>query len=93
MPTVILMDSSLSMLRPANKGSSESAAEESFQIMDLAKWGVDWLLNHLEKVFKLEQVAILAFGCQCDLFVQFTRDMPEVRAKVRAIFRLYEFVL
>ena len=88
MPTLILMDSSLSLLRPA-KRSSDNVSEngydnpnESFQLMDLAKWGVDWLLSHIEKVYKLEYVAVLDYASQCDLVVPFTRDIAEVRAKV-----------
>ena len=88
MPTLILMDSSLSLLRPANR-STENGIEngfdhttEPYQLMDLAKWGVDWLLSHIEKVYKLEHVAVLDYASQCDLVVPFTRDIPEVRAKV-----------
>ena len=82
------MDSSLSMLRPSNR-SLENGGDngfdhisEPFQLMDLAKWGVDWLLSHIEKVYKLEHVAVLDYASQCDLVVPFTRDIAEVRAKV-----------
>ena len=89
MPTLILMDSSLSLLRPAKRCSDNSLENgydnpnESFQLMDLAKWGVDWLLSHIEKVYKLEYVAVLDYASQCDLVVPFTRDIAEVRAKVK----------
>ena len=82
------MDSSLSLLRPAKRSSDNSLENgydnpnESFQLMDLAKWGVDWLLSHIEKVYKLEYVAVLDYASQCDLVVPFTRDIAEVRAKV-----------
>ena len=88
MPTIILLDSSLSMLRSATKQSekpSENGSEEGFQLMDLAKWAIDHLLNHLEKVYKLEHVAVLAYANQCDLVVPFIRDIPEARAKVTTI--------
>ena len=82
------MDSSLSMLRPSSR-SPENGGDngfdhiaEPFQLMDLAKWGVDWLLSHIEKVYKLEHVAVLDYASQCDLVVPFTRDIAEVRAKV-----------
>jgi hypothetical protein len=81
MPTVILIDSSLSMLRPATTSEAEVGAD-GHQLMDLAKWGVDLLLDHLEKVYKLEHVAVLSYATQCDLVASFTRDIPEVRAKV-----------
>ena len=88
MPTIILLDSSLSMLRSATKQTekaSENGTEEGFQLMDLAKWAIDHLLNHLEKVYKLEHVAVLAYANQCDLVVPFIRDIPEARAKVTTI--------
>jgi len=85
MPTVILIDSSLSMLRPANKPSEPSSDTDGFQIMDLAKWGVDLLLGHIEKSYKLEHIAVLSYGCQCDLVCPFTRDMSEIRAKITTV--------
>ena len=97
MPTLILIDSSLSMLRPAHRprdgatnGTEDGAVNGSspssnVQLMDLAKWGVDWLLSHLEKSYKMEQVALLSYSSQCDLVVNFTRDIPELRAKVTTI--------
>ena len=96
MPTLILMDSSLSLLRPAKRCSDNSLENgydnpnESFQLMDLAKWGVDWLLSHIEKVYKLEYVAVLDYASQCDLVVPFTRDIAEVRAKVKKIIRKFK---
>ena len=94
MPTLILIDSSLSMLRPANRPptlertseSSELSREnDAFELMDLAKWGIDLLLGHIEKVYKMEHVAILSYGCQCDLVCPFTRDISELRAKITTI--------
>ena len=97
MPTLILMDSSLSMLRPSSR-SPENGGDngfdhiaEPFQLMDLAKWGVDWLLSHIEKVYKLEHVAVLDYASQCDLVVPFTRDIAEVRAKVISIYLPKDF--
>ena len=90
------MDSSLSLLRPAKRSSDNSLENgydnpnESFQLMDLAKWGVDWLLSHIEKVYKLEYVAVLDYASQCDLVVPFTRDIAEVRAKVKKIIRKFK---
>ena len=93
MPTLILIDSSLSMMRPANKPSlertpesnSESREIDDYELMDLAKWGIDLLLSHIEKVYKMEHVAILSYGCQCDLVCPFTRDISELRAKITTI--------
>ena len=98
MPTLILIDSSLSMLRPANRppnssernsesrtSESESRENDALELMDLAKWGIDLLLGHIEKVYKMEHVAILSYGCQCDLVCPFTRDISELRAKITTI--------
>ena len=94
MPTIILIDSSLSMQRPANKPSSERPSEPStpesrdndaFELMDLAKWGIDLLLGHIEKVYKMENVAILSYGNQVELVCPFTRDISELRAKITTI--------
>jgi len=112
MPTVILLDASLSMLRPvenglssnkngtnrnkSNNGNIEGAAfgenesalntnSSGIELMNLAKWGIDKLLTHFEQSYKLEQIAVLTFSSQCDLVVPFTRDIPEVRAKVTLV--------
>ena len=114
MPTVLLLDASLSMLRPVENGLSsnkngnnrnksngniegpgfgenESAlntTSSGIELMNLAKWGIDKLLNHFEQSYKLEQIAVLTFSSQCDLVVPFTRDIAEVRAKVSSILQL-----
>ena len=115
MPTVILLDASLSMLRPVENGLSsnknstnrnksnnrniegagfgenESAlntTSSGIELMNLAKWGIDKLLTHFEQSYKLEQIAVLTFSSQCDLIVPFTRDIAEVRAKVRSLLQL-----
>ena len=122
MPTVILLDASLSMLRPIEcgrrsyheprrkkhkllnddsvNGTNEKTgmgiglegsrdivnkpfASSGIQLMDLAKWGIDKLLSHFEQAYKLEQVAVLSYSSQCDLVAPFTRDISEVRGKVK----------
>lgn len=100
MPTVILLDTSLSMLRPATKpgknkvlsnGNEDGETVEdkedhsSSTLMDLAKRGVDCLLGHLEKNYRMEHVCVLTYGSQCDLVAPFTRDISEVRAKVNTV--------
>ncbi len=92
MPTLILIDASLSMARLANrppeKNTDHSPSNEDpsgVQILDLAKWGIDHLLNHIENVYKMEHIAILSYGTQCDLVCPFIRDISEVRAKCTTI--------
>lgn len=72
------------MLRLANE-KSESSENGDFQLLDLAKWGIDLLLNHIEKVYRLEHVAVLSYGTQCDLVCPFVRDISEVRGKITTI--------
>ena len=72
-------------------GENESAlntTSSGIELMNLAKWGIDKLLNHFEQSYKLEQIAVLTFSSQCDLVVPFTRDIAEVRAKVSSILQL-----
>ena len=79
------------MLRPASKPCEKNpentpdSISDGFQLMDLAKWGIDVILGHIEKVYKLEHIAVLSYGCQCDLICPFTRDISEVRAKITTI--------
>ena len=66
MPTVILIDSSLSMLRLANE-KSESSENGDFQLLDLAKWGIDLLLNHIEQAYCSIQILFRDFLKQIEV--------------------------
>ena len=80
MPTVILLDNSLSMLRPVAAPSGDKVSETYFE---LAKVGLDRLLAHLEAKFKLESVGLLAFSSGYAILSPFTRDVSSVRTKLR----------
>ncbi|KAG7333242.1 hypothetical protein KOW79_003377 [Hemibagrus wyckioides] len=69
MPTVVLMDVSLSMTRPV---SLEGA--EEFQRKNLAVHGLTMLFEHMATNYKLEFTALVAFSSLWELMVPFTRD-------------------
>ena len=91
MPTIIVMDLSLSMLRPASTSTSAPAVtdvdvdEEPQTLFDLAKIGVRSFLNHLEKNSRLEFVSLIGYSSQCDLICPFSRDFQELRDKLDAV--------
>nr|XP_040582131.1 integrator complex subunit 14-like [Lepeophtheirus salmonis] len=79
MPTVIILDTSLSMLRPI------SEKDLSTTYMDLAIGGISMILDHLEQHFKLEYVALLLHSSLSDVLVGFTRDLNVIRDKLSSI--------
>ncbi|KAF5895053.1 von Willebrand factor A domain-containing protein 9, partial [Clarias magur] len=69
MPTVVLMDASLSMTRPVSLEGSEE-----FQRKNLAVHGLTMLFEHMATNYKLEFTALVAFSSLWELTVPFTRD-------------------
>ncbi|XP_043933919.1 integrator complex subunit 14 isoform X2 [Protopterus annectens] len=69
MPTVILMDVSLSMARPVAVDGTEE-----YQRKHLAIHGLTMLLEHMATNYKLEFTALVAFSSLWELMVPFTRD-------------------
>ncbi|XP_077424923.1 integrator complex subunit 14 [Vanacampus margaritifer] len=69
MPTVVLMDASLSMTRPVSQDSSEE-----FQRKNLAVHGLNMLFEHMASNYRLEFTALMAFSSLWELLVPFTRD-------------------
>ncbi|XP_049579752.1 integrator complex subunit 14 [Syngnathus scovelli] len=69
MPTVVLMDASLSMTRPVSLDSSEE-----FQRKNLAVHGLNMLFEHMASNYRLEFTALVAFSSLWELKVPFTRD-------------------
>uniref|UniRef100_A0AAY4D908 Integrator complex subunit 14 n=1 Tax=Denticeps clupeoides TaxID=299321 RepID=A0AAY4D908_9TELE len=69
MPTVVLMDSSLSMTRPVSQEGSEE-----FQRKNLAVHGLTMLFEHMATNYKLEFTSLVAFSSLWELMVPFTRD-------------------
>ncbi|XP_061773100.1 integrator complex subunit 14 [Nerophis ophidion] len=69
MPTVVLVDASLSMTRPVSQDSSEE-----FQRKNLAVHGLNMLFEHMASNYRLEFTALMAFSSLWELLVPFTRD-------------------
>ncbi|XP_077451457.1 integrator complex subunit 14 isoform X2 [Stigmatopora argus] len=69
MPTVVLMDASLSMTRPVSQDISEE-----FQRKNLAVHGLNMLFEHMASNYRLEFTALMAFSSLWELLVPFTRD-------------------
>ncbi|XP_071354331.1 integrator complex subunit 14 [Trachinotus anak] len=69
MPTVVLMDVSLSMTRPVSLDGNEE-----FQRKNLAVHGLNMLFEHMASNYRLEFTALMAFSSLWELLVPFTRD-------------------
>ncbi|KAM4618390.1 integrator complex subunit 14 [Polymixia lowei] len=69
MPTVVLMDVSLSMTRPVSLDGSEE-----FQRKNLAVHGLTMLFEHMAANYRLEFTALVAFSSLWEHLVPFTRD-------------------
>uniref|UniRef100_A0A672P1G0 Integrator complex subunit 14 n=1 Tax=Sinocyclocheilus grahami TaxID=75366 RepID=A0A672P1G0_SINGR len=69
MPTVVLMDSSLSMTRPVSVEGSEE-----FQRKNLAVHGLTMLFEHMATNYRLEFTSLVAFSSLWELMVPFSRD-------------------
>lgn len=69
MPTVVLMDVSLSMTRPVTLEGNED-----FQRKNLAVHGLNMLFEHMASNYRLEFTALMAFSSLWELLVPFTRD-------------------
>lgn len=78
MPTVILLDASLSMCRRVVMPD----ASEPYQLRHLAIHGLTYLLDHLNSDCKLEFVALMAYSSLWELIVQFTRDFDSIKGGV-----------
>ncbi|CAL1595818.1 unnamed protein product [Knipowitschia caucasica] len=69
MPTVVLMDVSLSMTRPVALDGSEE-----YQRKNLAVHGLNMLFEHMATNYRLEFTSLMAFSSLWELLVPFTRD-------------------
>ncbi|XP_042533363.1 integrator complex subunit 14-like [Dipodomys spectabilis] len=69
MPTVVVMDVSLSMIRPVSVEGSEE-----YQRKHLAAHGLTMLFEHMATNYKLEFTALVVFSSLWELMVLFTRD-------------------
>ena len=91
MPTLLVLDTSLSMARlckpvPMSVEQLTSLSTSSLppgeSLTDAALAGIHRLLDHLDLHFRLEPVAAVTFSKQSDLLAPFSRDTTELRAKL-----------
>ncbi len=73
MPTIILLDASASLLRPAD------AADPSTTRQDVVQRGVLHFLQCLEKMHEFEPIALLTYSTSCRVVVPFTTNHAELR--------------
>ncbi|XP_037809928.1 integrator complex subunit 14 [Lucilia sericata] len=81
MPTIIALDTSLSMQRTIPGRSEENA----LTYHQLALKGISQLLEHLAATSKLEFAALLTFSSTCELKVDFTRDYDQIKQTVKKV--------
>ncbi|EEC13758.1 conserved hypothetical protein, partial [Ixodes scapularis] len=79
MPTVILLDVSLSMCRPV----PDSA--EPLQVRHLAVHGINAFLDHMAQHCKLEFATLVVFSSLWEVVVPFTRDFDSIRAALARV--------
>lgn len=76
MPTVLLLDVSLSMCR----GVTMPETTELFQLKNLAVHGINTLLDHMNASCKLEFCNLIVFSSLWEPVVSFTRDYESIKA-------------
>lgn len=81
MPTVILMDVSLSMSRPV----PTSDTTETHTRHTIATAAVNTFLDYLTIHAKLEYVALVSFSSVYEVAVPFTRDFDSIRSKLLSL--------
>ena len=79
MPTVVLLDRSLSMRRPASRESSEHTRHS------LACKGLEWFFGYIGECFPVEYTCLLSFSSTCDVVVPFTRNYAQLKEKLADI--------
>ena len=79
MPTVVLLDTSLSMRRPASKSNCDISRH------DLASSGIEWFFEYLGKCFPLEYTSFHTFSSSSETLHPFTRDYAQLKEKLTDI--------
>uniref|UniRef100_A0A8C6LIJ5 Integrator complex subunit 14 n=1 Tax=Nothobranchius furzeri TaxID=105023 RepID=A0A8C6LIJ5_NOTFU len=80
MPTVVLMDVSLSMTRPVSQDGGEE-----LQRKNLAVHGLNMLFEHMASNYRLEFTALMAFSSLWELLVPFTRDYNALQEAISSL--------
>lgn len=83
MPTVILLDVSMSMCRTSNCGTGkQNPKNESIEIKQLANIGIGSLLDYLAQNAQLEYTALVIFSSLWEVRHQFTRHHESIKNKI-----------
>ncbi|XP_033634370.1 integrator complex subunit 14-like [Asterias rubens] len=89
MPTVILLDVSLSMTQPVSStdggSSNSSSSSEPITRRQLAEAGLNTLLDFIAANNKLEFTTLVIFSSLWEIVVPFTRDYNELKKAVHTI--------
>lgn len=79
MPTIVLLDTSLSMRRPVSKSNQDETRH------GLACKGLEWFFQYLGKLFPYEYTSFLTFSSSCETLSTFTRDYKHLTSKLESI--------
>lgn len=79
MPTVILLDVSLSMCRTFKNSAEGNQETQSVEIRQLANVGIGALLDYFAQNAQLEQTALLVFSSLWEIKHQFTRHHESIK--------------
>jgi len=79
MPTLLVLDCSLSMKCPVDRKNSKISH------LDLAVEGINWFLDYLAEKFPLEYTAILTCSSVCKNLVSFSRDYQKLKSKLEGV--------
>lgn len=79
MPTLVVLDRSLSMRRPASRENRGQTRH------DLACRGLEWFFNYMAECFPLEYTCLLSFSSSCDVLHPFTRNYDQLREKLEDV--------
>ena len=79
MPTVVLLDRSLSMRRPSSRDNPDQTRHS------LACKGLEWFFDYMAKCFPLEFTCLLCFSSVCDVVCPFTRNYAQLKDKLGEI--------
>lgn len=80
MPTVVVLDCSLSMKCPVDRRAPNSASH-----LTLAVDGITWFFDYLADKFPLEYTAILTCSSVCKTLASFSKDYQKLKAKLDGI--------
>ncbi|XP_054724711.1 integrator complex subunit 14-like [Uloborus diversus] len=81
MPTVIAVDTSLSMCRPVPMVD----ATETYMFHNLAVHGLTSLLDHMNNSCKLEFVSLMTFSGNRETTIPFTRDFDSIKGPLMSL--------